>query len=55
MSDDDTEKARKAGEEWGVFKAKLDNALTRIARMETAVLGVIGAVIAAWAKSKGLW
>lgn len=55
MSDEDVEKIREAGEKMGRLLANVDALKSRVARLETAILGVIGAIVAGWAKSKGLW
>lgn len=55
MSDEDLEAARKAGREMGRLVTMVEGLVSRVARIEKAWLGVVGAIVAAWAKSKGLW
>lgn len=55
MSEDDLEKIRAAGEKMGRLLQTVETQGKRITRLETGLLGIIGAIVAAWAKSKGLW
>lgn len=55
MSEDDLDKIREAGEKMGRLLATVDTLKARVNRLEMALLGVIGSIVGAWAKSKGLW
>ncbi len=55
MSDDDLEKARRKGVEEGKLKSDIENHGMRLSRLEKGVIGLVGAIVAAWAKSRGLW
>lgn len=55
MTDEQEERIRRAGEAAGRLMTTVDNLAARVARLEAALLAVIGAIVAAWAKSKGLW
>lgn len=55
MSDEDLDKIRQAGEQMGRLLATVESLKARIGRLEAGVAGLGGAIIAAWAKSKGLW
>lgn len=54
VSEDDLEKIREAGEKMGRLLATVETLTKRVGRLELGILGMIGAIIAAWAKSKGL-
>ena len=55
MSDDEIEKARKKGVEEGKLHSDVENHGIRLSRLEKALMGVMGAIVAAWAKARGLW
>jgi uncharacterized membrane protein YeaQ/YmgE (transglycosylase-associated protein family) len=55
MTEENEEKARKAGVEFGRMLASIDDLIARVGRLEKILLGLVGAIAAAWAKSKGLW
>ncbi|MGC1497277.1 MAG: hypothetical protein WA790_15820 [Sulfitobacter sp.] len=55
MSDDEIEKARKKGMEEGKLKSDIENHGLRLSRLEKGVISLVGAIVAAWAKSRGLW
>lgn len=55
MSEDDIEKAHKKGVEEGKLKSDVENHGMRLSRLEKGVIALVGAIIAAWAKSRGLW
>jgi len=52
---DDLEDARRKGEEMGHLKSTQGDHTRRIGRLEKGVLGLMGAIAAAWAKSRGLF
>lgn len=54
MGDDDTDRARRDGEERGRMLATQANLEKRVARLENAILGLMAALGVAWAKLKGL-
>ena len=55
MSEEDLYKIREAGEKMGRLLATVETLTKRVGRLEAGILGIIGAIVAAWAKSKGLW
>lgn len=55
MSDEDLERARKAGEAAGKLLQQVEMLVKRVARLENGALAVLAGAAALWAKSKGLW
>ena len=55
MGIEEEERARVAGIAIGEMKAKMDNAMMRIARLEAGVIAAATAVAVLYAKSVGLW
>jgi len=56
MSETEEERAaRLRGIEEGELKYSVENNGFRISRLEKTLLGALGAIIAAWAKERGLW
>lgn len=55
MSDEEIEKARKRGIEEGKLRSDVENHGIRLSRLEKGILGIVGAIVAAWAKARGLW
>lgn len=55
MSDDEVEEARKKGIEEGKLLSDVENHGVRLGRLERGVIGLVGAIVAAWAKARGLW
>jgi hypothetical protein len=53
--DDDIKEARRKGIEDGKLLSDVENHGMRLGRLEKGILGLIGAIVAAWAKSKDLW
>ena len=55
MSDDDVEAARRKGIEEGKLQSDVENHGMRLSRLEKAIMAIVGAIVAAWAKARGLW
>ena len=55
MSEEDLGKIREAGEKMGRLISEMENLRSRVDAMELRNWGLIGAIVAAWAKSKGFW
>ena len=55
MSEEEIEKARQKGIEEGKLKSDIENHGMRLSRLEKGVIGLVGAIVAAWAKARGLW
>ena len=54
MSDDDLNRIREAGEKMGRLLSTVESLSKRVARLETGILALGGALLAAYLKSKGL-
>lgn len=55
LSEEDLDKLREAGERMGRLLATVETLVQRVSRLEKMLIAVVGGILAAWAKSKGLW